>query len=110
VECNRKVQGVPEELLERRMANFPRSQTLFGNALVFAVTQPPKAARPGFPTLFRGEATELPGQWHSQTEFGEREVDRALRRSMADTVKTSREEARDPPLRNLFVPDNLASR
>jgi hypothetical protein len=35
----------------------PRSQTLFGNALVFE-------------TLFRGWATELPGQWHSQTEFG----------------------------------------
>ena len=29
----------------------PRSQTLFGNAVVLAVTQPERA-RPGFPTLF----------------------------------------------------------
>src|SRR5437667_6763733 len=29
----------------------PRAQTLFGNALVLAVTQPERA-RPGFPTLF----------------------------------------------------------
>src|SRR3954454_8703303 len=35
----------------------PRSQPLFGNALVFE-------------TLFRSRATELPGHCHSQTEFG----------------------------------------
>src|SRR6478672_4515508 len=75
--------------------NDPRSQTLFGNAIVFAVTQPPQAARPGFQTRFRewangvgktisfpnrvwergeklrlpGGATELQGQCHSQTEL-----------------------------------------
>ena len=38
----------------------PRSQTLFGNALSSKL-------------CFANGATELPGHWHSQTEFGNEE-------------------------------------
>jgi hypothetical protein len=49
---------------------LPRSQTLFGNANVWAVTQPERA-RPGFPTLFPPNSeTEFRNQVRSQTEFG----------------------------------------
>ena len=48
----------------------PRSQTLFGNDVVLAVTQPERA-RPGFPTLlFVPAAKQSFADKCSQTEFG----------------------------------------
>ena len=73
----------------------PRSQTLFGNDIVLAVTQPERA-RPGFPTLFlvptakqsfatkSASRTDSPGRVRSQTESGnESKPTLVLRRSHA---------------------------
>src|SRR5437879_13924717 len=52
---------------EKSACDLSGSQNLFGNAIVFAITQP---RRRGFQLCFAGDATELPGHRHSQTEFG----------------------------------------
>src|SRR3982750_149975 len=52
---------------EKSACDFSGSQSLFGNAIIFVITQPKGR---GFHLCFAGDATELPGHRRSQTEFG----------------------------------------